>query len=301
MKRSSPTRPGYTLLEILLASVIAMLLLAALYAALDVTLLRMEVNRDQIARNDLRRAVINRMSADLVNTLGPLPPKSGGDGMTGTGSSASTGTASASTATPASATTSTSASTPAATTDTTTTDSPVVTGADIPFGSGIVGTDKQLMIFLSRVPTSLVDLEAAANVDVTLPADMRRVTYYLSTDGVGLCRQERPWVTADGVWNTSDPDRTDEFSEIIAPEVLDVTFEYFDGSAWQSTWDGSQTASDGVALTGPPRAIRVTFEMQFSSRGTMLQKQVRHTFPVRTAVGNYVPPTTDSTTTTGGM
>ncbi len=299
MKRSSPIRPGYTLLEILLASVIAMLLLAALYAALDVTLLRMEVNRDLIARNDLRRAVINRMSADLVNTLGPLPPKSGGDGMTGTGSSASTGTASASTATPATSTTTAAAS--GTTTDATTTDSPVVTGADIPFGSGIVGTDKQVTIFLSRVPTSLVDLEAAANVDVTLPADMRRVTYYLSTDGVGLCRQERPWVTADGVWNTSDPDRTDEFSEIIAPEVLDVTFEYFDGSAWQSTWDGSQTASDGVALTGPPRAIRVTFVMQFSSRGTMLQKQVRHTFPVRTAVGNYVPPTTDSTTTTGGM
>ncbi len=300
MKRNAPTRPGYTLLEILLASVIAMLLLAALYAALDVTLVRMEVNRDLIARNDLRRAVINRMSADLVNTLGPLPPKSGGDGMTGTGSSASTGTASASTATPATSTTTPAAS--GTTTDATTTDLPVVTGADIPLGSGIVGTDKQLTIFLSRVPTSLVDLEAAANVDVTLPADMRRVTYYLSSDNVGLCRQERPWVTADGVWNTSDPDRTDELSEIIAPEVLDVTFEYFDGSAWQSSWDGSQTASDGVALTGPPRAIRVTFVMQFSSRGTMLQKQVVHTFPVRTAVGNYVPPTTDSTTTTtGGM
>ena len=300
MKRRSPTRPGYTLLEILLASVIAMLLLTALYAALDVTLLRMEVNRDLIARNDLRRAVINRMSADLVNTLGPLPPKSGGDGMTGTGSSASTGTVAASTATAATATTTAAAS--GSTTDATTTDSPVVTGADIPLGSGVVGTDKQLTIFLSRVPTSLVDLEAAANVDVSLPADLRRVTYYLSSDGVGLCRQERPWVTADGVWNTSDPDRTDELSEIIAPEVLDVTFEYFDGSAWQSTWDGSQTASDGVALTGPPRAIRVTFVMQFSSRGAMLQKQVVHTFPVRTAVGNYVPPTTDSTTTTtGGM
>ena len=76
-RRRSP-RPGFTLLEVLLASVIAVILLAALYVALDVTLLRTDVGREQVAGNDLARAIVNRMTADLTGVLGPMPPKSGG-------------------------------------------------------------------------------------------------------------------------------------------------------------------------------------------------------------------------------
>ena len=72
------TRPGYTLLEVLLASAIALFLLAGLYVAMDVTLVRMDITRTMVASNDLSRAVANRMTSDLANTLGPLPPKSGG-------------------------------------------------------------------------------------------------------------------------------------------------------------------------------------------------------------------------------
>jgi hypothetical protein len=151
----------------------------------------------------------------------------------------------------------------------------------------------------------MTDPEAALDPTAQLPADVRRVTYYLSPDGLGLCRQERPWATADGVWNSTDPDLSTENRDVIAPEVKDVTFEYFDGSAWQSSWDGTQPGPDGVTPLGPPRAVRATFVLQFPGRGgEVTERQVQHVVPIRAAVGTYIPPTTDTTggtTTTGGM
>lgn len=305
--QSNARRGGYTLLEVLIASLIALILLAGLYAALNVTLVRMDANRDQIAGNDLSRAVFNRVGADLANTLGPLPPKSGGDGTTGGASSSSSGASSTAATTGSSGTTGTSTETSAAaattestttTTDGTTT-SAAAAGVDIPFGAGIVGTDKQLKIVLSRTPAVLVDLEAAsADTGTGQPSDLRSVVYYLAADGQGLCRQERPWVTADGVWNSSDPDRTDEAADIIAPEVKDLTFEYYDGGTWQSSWDGTATDIDGVSLLGPPRAIKVILVVEFRGRAGPVQKRVTQIVPIRSAVGNYIPETTTDSTTT---
>ena len=312
MRARTRRRPGYTLLEVLLASVVAVVLLGALYSALEVTLVRMDANRNVIVANDLSRAVFNRLTLDLSNALGPLPPKSGGDGTTGSAAAASPATTAPTSSTTAATTASSgSPSADAAGTTADTATSAAASGVNIPFGAGVVGTDKQLSLFVSRLPTALTDLDAINATDVALPSDLRRVTYYLASDGTGLARQSKPWVTADGVWNATDPDRANELAEVIAPEVKDATFEYYDGGTWQSSWDGSATAIDGTSLTGPPRAIRVTLVLQFTTRGVLQQKRVTQTIPLRAAVGNFLPadPTTTTTTTpattpaatTGGM
>ena len=303
--RAPGTRPGYTLLEVILASVIAVVLLGALYVALDLMLNRMDAGRDQVGGNDLARAIVTtRMAADLAGTLGPLPPKSGGtppDQSSGSGSTpTSTSTPPTTTATP---------TTPdsTATNDPTTGQqpTPATTGVDLPFGAGIIGTEKQLVVFAGKAPDALTDPEAAANPDILLGADFKKIVYYLASDGGGLCRQVRPMVTADGVWNSTEPDLATELTDVIAPEVSDVTFEYYDGGTWQSSWDGSELSSDGVTLLGPPRAVRVTLTLEFPGRGgTMTQKRVQQVFPIRAAVGNYTPPTDGTTAvtgTTGGM
>jgi hypothetical protein len=62
--------------------------------------------------------------------------------------------------------------------------------------------------------------------------------------------------------------------------------------------------TDGVTPIGPPRAIRVTLTFQMPGRGSAtVQKQVRHVFPIRAAVGTFRPVTdaTTTTTTSGGM
>ncbi len=331
MTRRSHRRAGYTLLEVLLATLIAVILLAALYVTLDVTLVRMDTGRDQVGSYGLGRAVVNRMASDLTGVLGPLPPKSGGSGSSsdssgasgsggsaspsgsggsgtstaasgsGTGTAAATGGGATASAAGSGGSGTTTATDPSAQSQTPTT--------NIPFHAGVIGTDKQLTAFVSRVPESMTDPEAALDPTALLPADVRRVTYYLSPDGLGLCRQERPWATADGVWNSADPDLSTADRDVIAPEVKDVTFEYFDGADWQSSWDGSQPGSDGVTPLGPPRAVRATFVLQFPGRGgEVTERRVQHVVPIRAAVGTYTPPDTGTTTgpaggttTTGGM
>lgn len=315
MTRRRTRRAGYTLLEVLLASVLAVILLAALYATLDVTLLRMDIGRELVAGNNLNRAVVNLMGADLSGVLGPMPPKSGG-GTSSTSPSTSTpssatpesgGSTSPTTGSGTGTATATTGSTTGIEGDATSADAQAVFAADVPVQAGLIGSQQQFTVFTSRVPESLVNPEAVADPNLVLPADQRRITYYMASDGTGLCRQVRPWVTADGVRNSTDPDYSTEAADLIAPEVKDVTFEYLDAATGEylTEWDGGTTGADGVTPTGPPRAIRVTFVLE--SPGGAAPKQIQHVFPVRAAVGTYAPPTDASattdpaTTTTGGM
>lgn len=305
--RRRPLRPGFTLLEVLLASAIGVLLLGGLYVAFDLTLRQTDAGREVVEHSDLARGIVHKMSIDLSGGLGLLQPKSGGgtQQQSGTTSSGGSTTSSSSTTTSTGTTGSTDSS---GTTDTGSTSGTTTATADVPFQGGVFGTDKQLTLFVSRVPPALTTLESAAGTGVIdSRPDLRRVTYYLGSGG-GLCRQEKPWVTADGVRNSTDPDLTDEPSDLISDEVLDVTFEYFDGSAWATQWTGSDTAADGVTLLGPPRAIRVTLVIQPGGPNSgAAAKTVVHVFAVRAAVGLYQPTTDGSTgtsgttTTTGGM
>jgi hypothetical protein len=116
-------------------------------------------------------------------------------------------------------------------------------------------------------------------------------------------------VTADGVWNSGDADHTNEDADVIADEVSDVSFEYFDGAEWTTTWDGTQFNVDQKSLLGPPRAVRVTLTIDKTDRnGQPVQQKLRHVFMIRAANGLIPVVSPDGTTTspsgstsTGGM
>jgi prepilin-type N-terminal cleavage/methylation domain-containing protein len=324
---SQPPRRGYTLLEVLAATAIGVMLLAALYTAYDLTLRQTSVGRDLTADANLSRAVVNRVSLDISSAVGVLPPKSGGTPAASSSSSSSSGggtttgttttgtsggtttgtTTTGTTTTDAGATTGTGGTT--TTTDGSTTASAATTGTDIPFQSGIVGSTQQLTAFVSKPPKYLAERHVAYDPSVAQPGDLMRVTYYLHSSGKGLCRQERPWVTADGVWNSTDPDRGTEEDDLIAPEVSNVTFEFASGSGYVSDWDGSQAGTDGSTNQGPPRAVKMTLTFEYPPEragGTPITKTLMHVFPVRASVGpgaSTTTTTTDTTTTgttTGG-
>ncbi len=280
-----------------MASVIGLLLMAALYAAFTLILNDTSVGRDMTAESNLSRGIINRVGIDLGSPVGMLGPRSGGDPGTTAAATDSEATTTATTA--------------AASTDTTSTDgtSPVTTGADIPFQAGIVGTNNQLIIFLSRSPDYLRKRGVAADPTAPAPSDLVKVTYYMHSTGKGLCRQEQQWVTSDGIWNTTDPDRTNEDGDRIAPEVVNVSFEYASGSGYTSSWDGSVADASGATNQGPPRAVRMTITLEFILKdGTTTTKDVSHVYPIRAAIGTggsvYTPPSTATsgtgTATTGG-
>ncbi|MFO0805683.1 MAG: hypothetical protein U0791_21485 [Gemmataceae bacterium] len=309
------TRSAFTLLEVLLASLIAILLMSALYVAMDVTLRQTHEGRDAVDADSLSRGVYNRMSLDLSASLGPLPPKSGGNSAGSSASTASTPTTptdptmpSTTTTTPSTTTPSTTSTTPAtgstAAADPTTGDvAAVPQAADIGFQAGIIGTDKQLTVFASRLPSAMsrargLSGDAAAAQG---PSDLVRITYWIGGSG-GLCRQERPWVTADGVRNSSDPDLDTESGDTLVQEVKDVTFEYFDGSQWLAEWDGSKPSPDGVTPTGPPRAVKVTltYSIPAAKKGQPpLDQKVVQVIPVRAAPGSFTPEMITPSTDTG--
>jgi hypothetical protein len=83
------------------------------------------------------------------------------------------------------------------------------------------------------------------------------VIYWLGSSSNGLCREEDTWITSDTVEDSTQPDTGNESNYVIAPEVTNLQFEYFDGTNWNDTWDGSTYLTDGVTVMGPPMAIRV--------------------------------------------
>jgi len=165
--------------------------------------------------------------------------------------------------------------------------------ADIAFQAGVIGTDKQLTVFASRLPGALTSARGLRSeaAGAQGASDLVRITYWIGGSG-GLCRQERPWVTADGVRNSSDPDISDEAGDTLVQEVKDVTFAYFDGSSWLPDWDGSKPSPDGVTPTGPPRAIKVTLTYSIPA-GRMgvppLEQKVEQVIAVRAAPGSNTP------------
>ena len=264
--RRAPRRSGYTLIELLVASAIATLLMLALYSAFDLTVTQTEIGRERVAHTDLARSVVGRMSGDLSGTLGLLPPQSG-------------------------------QSDPAAATSTDGTEA-ATTAALLPFQAGVIGDNQQLTLFVSKVPRALLERTTASGTEAptVLPPDLTRVTYYMAAGGTGLCRQVRPWVTAAGTGDGTALDTSNEAFEVIAPEVTSVGFEYLNGTGWDGSWDGSSAALDDSAMMGPPRAIRVTLVFTLlDDRGQTTEKTVIHVFPVRASIGNA------PTTSTGGQ
>jgi len=299
MTRSRPVRRrGFTLLEVLLASALAVILMAALYVALDVQLRLADAGRESIEQATLTRAIVQRFENDLAGSVSPVAPavetgrsnQSGGSGA-GAGGTATAGAGAATTGAGTTGAGTTGMEGEAVT--------EVVMSETIPFQAGVIGESDRLTIFAVKVAGQGKNLDETG--EAPTPADIRRVTYWATEKG--LARQELPWLTSDQLLNSTDPipeDGKDESDYVIAEEVTRVQFEYWDGSAWADTWDGRQTNADGKTLKGPPMAIRVHFWLNVPgpNPGETVEKEFRHTIAVRSAAGPAVP---DAETTQTGQ
>lgn len=247
-------RSGFTLLEVLLSSALAIVLMAALYTALEIQLNLATAGRDQIEGATLERALVQRVEHDVTLILGPVaPPLSTTTPSTSSGSTTDTGDV----ITDASAKTDT-----------------------IAFQSGVVGDSTVLTFFISR----------ATKTD-SGQADIRRITYWL-TEG-GLARQEISFVTSEQVANTQEPviEADKQASDyVIASEVSQFQVEYWDGGGWVESWDGAEVGPDGVTPKGPPTAILLHIWVKLPSVDE--PKEIRHTIAIRAAAGPATEETT---------
>ena len=126
---------------------------------------------------------------------------------------------------------------------------------------GLIGESNYIWLDISRLPRidQYHPLIRSAQDDVATGSDIKQVVYYVaqstgavqsavlqSTDSgssnrnqKGLFRDEidRAVVFYQG---GLDPATPKDYSQLVATEVVDISFRYFDGTDWQTQWDSTE-------------------------------------------------------------
>lgn len=245
--RSRRPRPAFTLLEMMLALSIGLVLLGALYLTLNSQLMLAQAGREIVDEATLARALLTRLSEDITANLGPVDPRGLPEAQPED------------------------MAVPEATEEEKSADqqAELMEGADssmmassenntIVFNLGVRGESNWLMLSSSRMHRDFLRLDPA--VPTGGFSDLRRVCWWF-VEGKGLARREILPATSEGA--DLDPYLLPEQdAAVVAPEVTGLTIEYFDGIAWQGSWDGGGTAEDGMTPIGPPSAIRIVLTMR---------------------------------------
>jgi type II secretory pathway component PulJ len=240
---TTPVRRAFTLLEVLLALTLAVLLLGAIFTAMEQSWKLTASGREEMERSQLARALLRRFAID-VRSIAYVPPvvtdsdaaESGSASLASSGSSSSSGSGS---------------------TDEST--SPPADTEEEPSARsiGIRGTLQWVEMHISRPRR---DLEFAADVDgnkvQSRTSDMRVVTYQLAAPGPdsgsqGLIRTEGDRLASQLVEEKGGVSTSLSAQLPLAPEVEFVQFRYFDGLAWFETWDSEEAGR-------LPRAVEIT-------------------------------------------
>lgn len=292
MRRAFFSRSGYTLLEVILTLGIAVLLLAGLYIALNTLLSQQRVGRSLAAHNAVLRSLLARLEHDLTSELAPLDPhvnplavqlssgvvvpgassgstrssSSGGSassGNTGSSPGGATSTSNASNNTAGSSTGSNSTGNASGVSQVSGTG--VGTEGPVVFNLGLQGDATHLTLYTSLAPTEVLRSLTAPSQTTPLVSDLRRITYWLagSPDApLGLARQEIKIATSADALTPFDPSQVDEKAYVLAEEVVGLSFQYFDGSDWLDSWDGTQVQADGQTPLGPPLAVAINLTLR---------------------------------------
>ena len=248
-------RRGFTLLEVMLSLTLAIILLGAIYAAMEQSWRLTASGRHEMARSQVTRALIKRITQDVRAVMFVPPPPSDGE-TDGTASTSGTSTAS-STATGTGSTGTTTGTTAGTTATDTTETEPSAKSI------GIRGDATRIELHISRARR---DLNFAANVDgnnvKTRTSDLLAVTYSLAlsgSGGSGLIRSEGDRLIVQAIETDGGDALTASRSQSLAPEVSSLAFRYFDGAAWHTMWNSTE---NGYL----PRAIEVS--IRFTPVGT---------------------------------
>jgi hypothetical protein len=259
------------------------MLVAALFAAMELEMRHMQAGRDVSEQSSLARAIFARITSDIMHSLTPVAPviyPSSSSVPSGSGTNSSS-TASSGTANSAATN---SGTTNAGTTSSSNSSSDSTTST-FQFDFGLQGASSKLTLFSCGLPP------APDPQRRELGGDLRFITYWIAQNNqgpLGLARLELKRVTADEAGEVPASGSAEEAACIIAEEVKGLEFRYLGKSGWNETWDGTDIGSDFLTLIGPPRAIEIRLSMIDPSQDRQANAQpklrvYRHVVAVPTA------------------
>jgi prepilin-type N-terminal cleavage/methylation domain-containing protein len=295
--RTTLSRRGFTLLEVILALSVGVLLLGALYVAVDVQLRHARAGRNVVEQATLARSILARIDADIAatatlvdaeryrmsaSTTSGYVNSSGGSGGGGSGGSSGGTTSGGATS---GGTPTGSNSSASGTSGSSSSTSGSATEIFLPLS--VQGDSTSLNLFIGRVPREALPTDPSAASQTVIVNDIRRVSWWMPSSG--LARQEVAIQTSQDALENLPPGIADEDSYVLAREVKNLQFQYFDGTDWQDSWDCTQLGTDGLTPIGPPQAIAVTIEIAIPQDGITDDeaptKRYRHVVACFTANG----------------
>jgi prepilin-type N-terminal cleavage/methylation domain-containing protein len=256
---------GFTLLEVLIAMAVSLLLLGAVYAALDMHWKYSTKGRDEVVRAQIVRAVFQRMQLDIRSVV--YPPPAASDAAQTAGTSGTSGTTSGSGTVSAGGVTVDTANQSVSVSMDSTDTSESFTQTTV----GVIGDSTTLMLHVSRPNRHLNYSSVLDGQNMqSRSSDLVSVAYFEASSGGsglqglvgsrlgggasgtnhGLARLEGDRLVMNLADSQGNMDALAAQTELLAPEVTDLRFFYFDGAEWLTEWDSS-------ALGALPRAIQI--------------------------------------------
>jgi hypothetical protein len=245
---------AYTLLEVVLALALTTVILGLIGLAVNIHLRVADVSRAEVEEAQLARTLLQRIADDLRNATPYVPSPAGSGSASGSGSSGGSGSSAAaggSGSSSAGSSSGSSAGSSSGGSDSTGT-SDAVGGS---YSGGIYGSDQELQVETIRRPK--VNRLAPPTDDPTQPArlsDIRTVTYSLGAHGTddptergvsadplgGLYRRELDRAEFISASQQGQTDDLGHGTELLAPEVVNLQFTYYDGTTISDQWDSTQ-------------------------------------------------------------
>jgi len=278
-------RPGFTLLELLIAVGLTSLLMISLFSALQIYFDLQLDSHEEITRQQVARTLLRQMTRDVQSvvfvkkTVTDEESESFGSSSTGSSSSGSGGNSGSSGASGTSA--GSSGSTGATSSGSLDGNSYGESSIDpetvlTTYTNGLIGSATDLQLFISRPDRTLSYVtaqELTSTSDRT--SDLMIVRYFMADSGggglsakvaereslgndygaIGLAQMQGDLYGLSTAVETSEEIPQVNASVLLAKEVSRLAFRYYDGINWQETWDSN-------ALNEMPKAVEITLTLR---------------------------------------
>ena len=132
----------------------------------------------------------------------------------------------------------------------------------------LIGTETSLTVDVSRLPRldEYNPLVVSNSEEVQLPSDLKAISYFIGrplagddsgrnslfSDQVnelgGLYRRNIDRAVANYAGEEGITDFADSYADLVSPEVVELTFRYFDGEQWNTEWDNFERGGFPLAV-----------------------------------------------------